>query len=78
MKAQQWILGTSLLLVIGGSIFKIMHWKGANIILLLAFTLLFMNTLFFVFRENRKSGASEFTNLLSVIALCLALLGQFL
>jgi hypothetical protein len=75
MKAQQWILGTSLLLGIGGSIFKIMHWKGANIMLLLAFTLLFMNTLFFVFRENRKSGASEFTNLLSVIALCLGITG---
>jgi hypothetical protein len=75
MKAQQWILGAALMLGIGGSIFKIMHWNGANIMLLLAFTLLFLNTVFFVFQENRKSGASEFTNLMSVTALSMGIAG---
>ncbi len=75
MKAQQWILGAALIVGIGGSIFKIMHWPGANIMLVLAFMLLFVNTLFFVFQENRKSGASEFTNLMSVSALCLGIAG---
>jgi hypothetical protein len=75
MKAQQWILGSALILGIGGSIFKIMHWYGADILLVLAFTLLFVNTLFYVFQENRKSGASEFTNLMSVVALCMGIAG---
>lgn len=73
MKAQQWILGTALISGITGGIFKIMHWNGANIMLIIAFALLLTNTLVFVFRENRKTGASVFTNTMSILALSVAI-----
>lgn len=73
MKVQQWILGTALFIGITGGIFKMMHWNGANIMLIVAFALLLTNTLVFVFRENRKSGASEFTNALSILSLSIAI-----
>lgn len=74
MKAQQWILGSALITGITGGLFKIMHWNGANIMLILAFALLLINTLVFVFRENRKTGASEFTNGMSILALSVAII----
>jgi len=68
MNAKKWLNLSCLLVVTAGVTFKIMHYPGANILLILASLLMLAGTLGFALGDNRDAEVPHSINYVLVVA----------